>query len=89
MIITVFIKRKILSVETILSTYTHAHTHARTHARAHTHTHTHPILWVTMPLLLAEDHRREVIMVVLLPTVLIVSLALESLPVSALHRYPA
>ena len=33
----VFVKRKILSIETILSA--HAHTHARTHARTHTHIH--------------------------------------------------
>ena len=50
-LIIIFLKRKILSLETILSAYTraralththtHTHTHARTHARTHTHTHTH------------------------------------------------
>ena len=46
-IIKVFIKRKILPVETILSKQTskqastYAPTHARTHARTHAHTHTH------------------------------------------------
>ena len=50
MIINVFLKRKILSVETILRAYTHActrarahthtYTHSLTHARTHTHTHT-------------------------------------------------
>ena len=51
MIIKVFVKCKILFMETILSararphTRAHAHartlTHARTHARTHAHTHTH------------------------------------------------
>ena len=55
MITIIFIKRRIVSLETILSTHarthtpTHTPTHARTltpththtHARAHTHTHTH------------------------------------------------
>ena len=48
-LIKAFIKRNILSVETILSartdrqtdTHTHTRTHARTHAHTHTHTHTH------------------------------------------------
>ena len=35
MIIKVFVKRTIVSIETVLSAYT------RTHARTHTHTHTH------------------------------------------------
>ena len=39
-IIKVFIKREILSVEINLSTYTHTHTHARTHARTCTHEYT-------------------------------------------------
>ena len=38
-IIDVFMKRKMLSVESVLSAYTHAH--ARTYARAHTHALTH------------------------------------------------
>ena len=44
-IIEVFIKCRILSIETVLSTHTHtrmhAHTHTRTHARTHAHTHTY------------------------------------------------
>ena len=40
-IITVFIKRKILSVESILSAYAHARSCSRAHAHTHTHTHTH------------------------------------------------
>ena len=36
----VFLMRKILSLETILSAHTHTHTHTRTHTHAHTHTHT-------------------------------------------------
>ena len=39
-IIKVFLKREILSLETILSARTHTRTHARTHAHTHTHTHT-------------------------------------------------
>ena len=49
----VFIKREILSVETILSAYTHTHAHTQTHRHTdtdtdtdtdtHTHTHTHGI----------------------------------------------
>ena len=41
LIIKVFMKCKILSVETILSACMHAHMHAHTHARTRTHTHTH------------------------------------------------
>ena len=43
MIIKVFVKHKILSIETILSahTYTHTRTHACTRTNTHTHTHTH------------------------------------------------
>ena len=40
------IKRKILSLETILSAYTHARTHARTHT--HTHTHAHILLYTCL-----------------------------------------
>ena len=40
-IIKVFIERKILSVDTVLSAYTHARTHVRTHACTHARTHTH------------------------------------------------
>ena len=44
-IIKVFIKRKILSSETVPSTYmytqTHAHTHTHTHTPTHAHTRTH------------------------------------------------
>ena len=38
--IKVFVKRKMLSIETILSTHTHAR--ARAHTHTHTHTHTRP-----------------------------------------------
>ena len=38
--IKVFIKHKVLSVETILSTYMHACAHAHTHTHTHRHTHT-------------------------------------------------
>ena len=38
MIITVFVKRKVLSVETILSAYTHTHTTTHTGTRTHEHT---------------------------------------------------
>ena len=42
-IIKVFVKRKILSIETILNRqtdrHTHTHTHTHTHARAQAHTH--------------------------------------------------
>ena len=49
MIIKVFLKSKILSVEIVLSAHTHVcprrssgtRARARTHTRAHTHTHTH------------------------------------------------
>ena len=42
-VITVFLKRKILSLETILRARarTHTHTHTCTHARTHTSTHAH------------------------------------------------
>ena len=39
--IKVFIKCEILSVETILSAHTHAHAHTHTHTHSHTYTHTH------------------------------------------------
>ena len=41
LIIKVFVKRKILSIETILNTHTQTHTHTHTHTRTHTHAHTH------------------------------------------------
>ena len=61
-IIKVFIKRKILSVETVpyarthahTCTYmhthmhTHTHTHAHTHTQTHTHTHTHTLCTGTL-----------------------------------------
>ena len=40
-IITVYLKRKPLSVETILSAHTYTHAHAHTHTYTHTQTHTH------------------------------------------------
>ena len=40
-IIKVFIKHKILSIETILSAYMHMITHRNRHRHTHTHTHTH------------------------------------------------
>ena len=44
-IIKVFVKYKILSIETVVSACTcmreHKHTHTHTHTRTHTHTHTH------------------------------------------------
>ena len=41
MIIKVFVKHKILSIETILSAHTHIHTHTYTCMYAHKHIHTH------------------------------------------------
>ena len=38
-IINIFLKRKLLSLETILSAHSHARAHARTHAHTHTHKH--------------------------------------------------
>ena len=38
--LSIFIKREVLSVETILSAYTRAHTHAHTHTHTHTHART-------------------------------------------------
>ena len=48
MIIEVFIKRKILSVETVLSAHIHTHIHIHTHTHTHTNTptHRHPYAWV-------------------------------------------
>ena len=38
-IIKVFVKRDILSMESVLGAFTNTHTHARTHSHARTHTH--------------------------------------------------
>ena len=40
-IIKVFVKCKILSTESILSTYTYTYAHTHTHTHTHTHAHTH------------------------------------------------
>ena len=54
-IIKVFVKRKILSIEIILSTYTRMHVRAR--ARAHTHTHTHTQAPAHTSILSTQDSR--------------------------------
>ena len=56
----VFIKHKILSVDTILSVHTcmHAHIHARTHACAHMHAHTHTHTHIHTQAPEADGHMR-------------------------------